>query len=124
MSKAWAEKNKSVEPKDMKGTDETFAHRNAMGTGPYTLESWQPDVRMVFKRNPNWWGKMDGNVTRLSTPPSSLQRHALLRCCRVKWTLCSTPHPQDLARLRANPDLKVVDGFGKPHHFPGHGPVP
>ncbi|HOD32539.1 MAG TPA: ABC transporter substrate-binding protein, partial [Holophaga sp.] len=65
LSKAWAEKNKSVDPKDIKNKDETFAHRNAMGTGPYTLESWQPDVRMVFKRNPNWWGKMDGNVTEI-----------------------------------------------------------
>ena len=54
MSKAWAEKNKSVDPKDMKAADENFAHRNAMGTGPYTLESWQPDQRMVFKRNPHW----------------------------------------------------------------------
>lgn len=34
MSKAWAEKNKSVEPKDSKTKDENFAHRNAMGTGP------------------------------------------------------------------------------------------
>ena len=37
MSKAWAEKNKSVEPKDIKTKDETFAHRNALGTGPYQL---------------------------------------------------------------------------------------
>ena len=34
MSKAWAEKNKSVEPKDIKTQDENFAHRNANGTGP------------------------------------------------------------------------------------------
>ena len=56
MSKAWAEKNKSVEPKDIKTKDESFAHRNAMGTGPFMVESWQPDQKMVFKRNPNWWG--------------------------------------------------------------------
>ena len=31
MSKAWAEKNNSVEPKDIRAKDETFAHRNAMG---------------------------------------------------------------------------------------------
>ena len=34
MSKAWAEKNKSVEPKDIKTPEESYAHRNAMGTGP------------------------------------------------------------------------------------------
>ena len=38
MSKAWAEKNNSVEPKDIKTQDENFAHRNANGTGPFILK--------------------------------------------------------------------------------------
>ncbi|GKS98810.1 ABC transporter substrate-binding protein [Acidovorax sp. SUPP3434] len=110
MSKAWAEKNKSVEPKDIKGTDENFAHRNAMGTGPYTLESWQPDVRMVFKRNPNWWGTMEGNVTEIVYTPikSASTRVAALLSGEVDMVL--DPSPQDLARLRSGADLKVVDG--------------
>lgn len=110
MSKAWAEKNKSVEPKDIKGSDENFAHRNAMGTGPYTLESWQPDVRMVFKRNPAWWGSMDGNVTEIIYTPikSAATRVAALLSGEVDMVL--DPSPQDLARLRASADLKVVDG--------------
>ena len=43
MSKAWAEKNNSVEPKDIRAKDETFAHRNAMGTGQFTVKEWLPD---------------------------------------------------------------------------------
>ncbi|MBS0507460.1 MAG: ABC transporter substrate-binding protein [Proteobacteria bacterium] len=111
MSKAWAEKNKSVEPKDMKGKDENFAHRNAMGTGPYTLDSWQPDVKMVFKRNPNWWGKMDGNVTEIVYTPikSSATRIAALLSGEVDMVL--DPSPQDLQRLRSSPDIQVVDGL-------------
>lgn len=110
MSKAWAEKNKSVEPKDMKAADENFAHRNAMGTGPYTLVSWQPDQRMVFKRNPHWWGKMDGNVTEIVYTPikSAATRIAALLSGEVDMVL--DPTPQDLGRLRASPELKVVDG--------------
>ncbi|MFN3376248.1 MAG: ABC transporter substrate-binding protein [Burkholderiaceae bacterium] len=110
MSKAWAEKNKSVEPKDMKAAEENFAHRNAMGTGPYVLESWQPDVKMVFKRNPNWWGKMEGNVTEIVYTPikSAATRIAALLSGEVDMVL--DPTPQDLGRLRANPDLKVIDG--------------
>ncbi|HEX2545670.1 MAG TPA: ABC transporter substrate-binding protein, partial [Ramlibacter sp.] len=57
MSKAWAEKNRSVEPKDIRTKDETFAHRNAMGTGPFMVKDWQPDQRLVMVRNPNYWGK-------------------------------------------------------------------
>ena len=48
MSKAWSEKNKATEPKDIKTKDESFSHRNAMGTGPYVVESWQPDQKLVF----------------------------------------------------------------------------
>ena len=70
MSKAWAEKNNSVEPKDLKNVaQETFANRNAMGTGPFTLKQWVPDQKMVFAKNPNWWGKMEGNVTEIIYTP-------------------------------------------------------
>ena len=111
MSKAWAEKSKSVDPKDMKAADENFAHRNAMGTGPYVLTSWQPDQRMVFKRNPNWWGKMEGNVTEIVYTPikSAATRIAALLSGEVDMVL--DPTPQDLGRLRASADLKVIDGL-------------
>ncbi|MCW5256574.1 ABC transporter substrate-binding protein [Verminephrobacter aporrectodeae subsp. tuberculatae] len=111
MSRAWAEKNRSVEPKDIKGTEENFAHRNAMGTGPYTLESWQPEVKMVFKRNPDWWGKMEGNVTEMVYTPikSTATRMAALLSGELDMVL--DPAPQDLARLRATPELKVIDGL-------------
>jgi peptide/nickel transport system substrate-binding protein len=52
MSKAWAEKNKSVEPKDIRTKDESFAHRNAMGTGPFMVKEWQPDQKLVLVKNP------------------------------------------------------------------------
>lgn len=111
MSKAWAEKNRSVEPKDIKGADENFAHRNAMGTGPYTLDAWQPDVKMVFKRNPNWWGQMEGNVTEIVYTPikSAATRIAALLSGEVDMVL--DPSPQDLQRLRSSGDIKVVDGL-------------
>ena len=111
MSKAWAEKNRSVEPKDIKGTDENYAHRNAMGTGPFTLESWQPDVRMVLKRNPNWWGKMDSNVTEIVYSPikSGATRIAAVLSGEVDMVL--DPAPQDLARLRSNAEMRVIDGL-------------
>lgn len=110
MSKAWAEKNKSVEPKDIKATEETFAHRNAMGTGPYILKEWVPDQRMVFERNPNYWGKINSNVTQIVYTPikADATRMAALLSGEVDFVL--DPTPQDLPRLRNNPNLKVIDG--------------
>jgi peptide/nickel transport system substrate-binding protein len=110
MSRAWSEKNKSVEPKDIKTKDESFAHRNAMGTGPFMVESWQPDQKLVLKRNPNWWGKADGNVTEIVYTPikSEATRAAALLSGEVDLVL--DPSPQDLGRLRSSKDLKVMDG--------------
>ena len=38
-----------------------YAVRNANGTGPYMLKSYEPDNRVVLVANPHWWGKR-GNV--------------------------------------------------------------
>ena len=110
MSKAWAEKNKSVEPKDIRTKDETFAHRNAMGTGQYMVKEWQPDQKLVLVKNPNYWGKSDSNVTEIIYTPikSEATRVAALLSGEVDFIL--DPSPQDLARLRGNGNLKVIDG--------------
>lgn len=110
MDQGWAEKNKSVEPKDIKTKDENFAHRNANGTGPFMLKSWDQDVKLVLARNPNWWGKMDGNVTEIVYSPikSEATRIAALLSGEVDMVL--DPSPADLARLRTAPALKVLDG--------------
>jgi peptide/nickel transport system substrate-binding protein len=110
MSKAWSEKNKSVEPKDIKTKDENFAHRNAMGTGPFMVESWQPDQKLVLKSNPNWWGKLEGNLTEIVYTPIKTEttRAAALLSNEIDMVL--DPSPQDLARMRSNSALKVIDG--------------
>ncbi len=114
MSKAWAEKNKSVEPKDIRTKDESFAHRNAMGSGAYMVKEWQPDQKLVLVKNPNWWGWAAGvattNVTEIIYTPikSEATRGAALLSGEVDFSL--DPSLQDLPRLRAAPSLKVLDG--------------
>jgi len=110
MSKAWAEKNRSLEAKDIRTKDETFAHRNAMGTGQFMVKEWQPDQKLVLVRNPNYWGKVDSNVTEIIYTPikSEATRVAALLSGEVDFVL--DPSPNDLARMRASPNLKVIDG--------------
>ena len=55
MNKAWCEKNNAVATQDFAKEKEAYTARNAMGTGPYLLVSRDPDVKSVFKKNPNWW---------------------------------------------------------------------
>ena len=110
MDKDWSEKNRSVEPKDIKTKDENFAHRNANGTGPFMLKSWDQDVKLVLAKNPAWWGKMDGNVSEIVYTPikSEATRVAALLSGEVDMVL--DPSPADLARLRSASNLKVLDG--------------
>ncbi len=111
MSKAWAEKNKSVDPKDIRAKDENFAHRNAMGTGQYTVKEWLPDQKLVLVKNPNHWGTNASNVTEIIYTPIKAEatRVAALLSGEVDFIL--DPSPQDLPRIRSASNLKVIDGI-------------
>jgi peptide/nickel transport system substrate-binding protein len=112
MSKAWSEKNRVTRPQDYVNKEETFAVRNANGTGPFMLKSREVDVRTVFAENPNWWGKAKkkGNVTEIVYTPirQAATRTAALLSGEIDFVL--DPAPQDLDRMRQNPNLKVVEG--------------
>jgi peptide/nickel transport system substrate-binding protein len=112
MDREWSEKHKSLEPKDIKTKDENFAHRNSNGTGPFMLKGWEQDVKLTLVKNPARWGKPvdGGNVTEIVYQPikSEATRVAALLSGEVDMVL--DPSPADLARLRAAPNLKVVDG--------------
>src|SRR5882762_11239128 len=66
MSKAWCTKNKVERPLDFSAKEESYASTHANGTGPYMLKLREPDVKTVMVRNPNWWGKLQGNVNEVT----------------------------------------------------------
>ena len=71
MDKGWAEANNAVKVQDYEGGEDTFAAKNANGTGPYKLISREPDVRTVLEINENYWGKDEFpmDVTRIEYTP-------------------------------------------------------
>ena len=112
MSKAWAEKNNVVKPQDYNAKQETFAVRNANGTGPFTLLRYEADVRTTLKANPAWWGKGTsaggGNVDEVhyQVIQADATRLAALQSGQIDFVI--DPPFQDLARLKADASLKVV----------------
>jgi len=58
-----------LKPQDYKNKEETYASRNANGTGPFVLKSREADVKTVLVLNSNWWGKMEGNVNEIVYQP-------------------------------------------------------
>ena len=109
MDKGWAEANNAVKVQDYEGGEDTFAAKNANGTGPYKLVSREPDVRTVLEMNENYWGKDEFpmDVTRIEYTPiqNAATRVAALLSGEVDF-IQDVP-VQDLQRVAAADGLDV-----------------
>ena len=111
MSKAWCTKHNVTKPQDFKAKEETYASRNANGTGPYILKSREPDVKTVAVRNSNWWGKMEGNVDEIVYQPIKQDGTRLAALLSGEIDFVLDPPPQDIPMLKQNPKIKVLEGM-------------
>ena len=108
MSKAWSrEAQASRCAQDFNGKQETFAVRNANGTGPYPLERYEPDIRTVLKTQSALVGLERASARATSTRSvwlpirSDATRLAALISGEVDLVL-DPPFP-DVARLKTEP---------------------
>jgi peptide/nickel transport system substrate-binding protein len=114
MSKAWALRNGAARPQDYKNAEDTYASRNANGTGPFRFVSWEPEVKTVLRKNPDWWGiregRFEGNVDEVVYRPikSDATRMAALVTGEIDFVL--DPPLQDVARLKSNAAVSVIEG--------------
>lgn len=110
MSRAWAKKHGVERPQDFTNKEETYAARNANGTGPYVLKSRDPDVKTVMVLNSNWWGKMEGNVNEIVFQPikQGATRLAALLSGEIDFVL--DPDVQDVPRLKSDPKIRILEG--------------
>ena len=111
MSKRWAVAHHVERAQDFNARQETFAVRNANGTGAYQLERYEPDIRTTLKAFPQWWNRKNpdnGNVDSASfiTIRSDATRLAALHSGEVDLVL--DPPYQDVEQLRHDPDLAVT----------------
>ena len=109
MDSGWAEEHDVMVPQDFAAKEETYAVRNANGTGPFVLASRAPDELTELTRNADWWGwgEFPGNVQKIEYRPISnaATRVAALPSGEVDFVL--DPPLQDLERIKAASDLKV-----------------
>lgn len=112
MSRAWAEKHGVQQPQDFNARQETFAVRNANGTGPFVLKRYEPDARLVLTAHPGWWGHGTkhggGNVTEItySVIQSDATRMAALATGEADFVI--DPPFQDVARLAQDKRVKFA----------------
>src|SRR6266702_6114453 len=108
MSKSWCEKNNAKEPVDVRKGKENAATLKANGTGPFMLKSREPGVRTIFVPNPNYWTKVESNITEAVFTPigNAATRVAALISGDIDMM---EPVPlQDLDRLKADPAIKLM----------------
>ena len=111
MSKAWASRHGVERAQDFNGKQETFAVRNANGTGPFRLDRYEPDVRVVLKANAQWWGRGDkrnGNLDEVTFLPIRQEATRLAALSSGEVDLVLDPPFQDVARLKTDPGLAVL----------------
>ena len=110
LDKQWAEKHKVTKPLDFKNKEESFASFNTNGTGPYMLVSRAPGIKTVYKRNPNWWDKPEGNVQEIVYTQISNDATRLAALVSGEIDFVLDPAPRDVPRLRSTSGVKIVDG--------------
>jgi peptide/nickel transport system substrate-binding protein len=107
-NRQWLVDNNSLKPTDAAKKIEGYATHNANGTGPFKVESYRPDTRTVLVVNPDWWDKPRHNLDRIEFTPiaSAPTRVAALLSGDINFT--ENAPLQDLDRLRAAPNVKVL----------------
>jgi peptide/nickel transport system substrate-binding protein len=110
MSKKWCEENKATTPVDRRKGIENTASFKANGTGPYRVRERQPNVRTVFVRNPTYWGKIDGNVQEVIFTPISNPATRVAALLSGEIDVMEPVPVQDIARVNASPNARVVGG--------------
>ncbi len=110
MSKAWAEKNRSTNIQDFKAKEENYASRNVMGTGPYKITGWMPDQKITMAINKDWWDTNKGNITEVTYLPIKSEPTRVAALLSGDVDLVSDVPPQDVAKLKADPKIRMLEG--------------
>jgi peptide/nickel transport system substrate-binding protein len=114
MSRAWCEKHRVAQPQDFKTGEETYASRQANGTGPYVLVRREAEIATVLKRNPQWWGtaegRFEGNVDEIVYRPIKSDATRMAALASGELDLVLDPPLQDIPRLKREAKLRVLEG--------------
>ncbi len=107
--------------KDSQGRDKgmvakeanTYASRNASGTGPFTITARQQGVKVVFTRFSGYWDKASkGNVSEVILTPIAENSTRVAALLSGDVDFIAPVPPTDLAKLRKNRKLSLVELAG------------
>jgi len=103
--------------KDEKGNDKaaivkngaSFASTHSSGTGPYTVESREQGVKVVFKRNPNYWDKASkGNADTVILTPIKDNQTRVAALLSGDVDFIAPVAPNEFGQVESNDKVKLV----------------
>ncbi|WP_051254953.1 ABC transporter substrate-binding protein [Pontibacillus marinus] len=85
---------------------------NPIGTGPYKMIEWKKNSKITFEANKEYWGgePTTGKIV-YNIIPDNTTRVAALESGDIDF-VHSPLSPQDISRIKANKDFKVVETQG------------
>lgn len=92
------------------GTREKL-NQQPVGTGPFRFVDYQQDAVIRFQANPDYWGdkpKIDDLIFAITVDPTARIQRLQAGECQV----ASYPAPADVAGLKADPNLTVMEQPG------------
>jgi len=112
MNKAWAEANNAADPQNLTQKVENGATLAAMGTGPYSLVSRQPDVSTVMRAFPDYWDKANikNDFTEIVYRPIKENATRIAALLSGEIDFVQDLPPQDIQRLQTTDGITVNAG--------------
>jgi peptide/nickel transport system substrate-binding protein len=109
MSKKWLEEHNALKPGNTSTGVTTYASTHADGTGPFRLESYEPDSKTVMTVNESWWDKPEHNLKRIEFRPIKSDATRVAALLSGEVDMIATVPLQDISRISETPGFKVVE---------------
>jgi peptide/nickel transport system substrate-binding protein len=109
MSRTWMARHDALKPGNITTGTTTYASTNANGTGPFKLETYQPDARTVMVVNEAWWDKPQHNLKRIEFRPIRSDATRVAALLSGELDMIAPAPLQDLARIGQAAGFKVVE---------------
>ena len=108
MDRGWTEAKGAPTPDKEGGTATTF---EANGTGPFQLNSRDPDVETVLEPFSNWWGEAEHNLTRAVYKPLKADATRVAALISGEVDMIEPVPLQNISQLEAADGIEVLSGI-------------
>ncbi|MEP5731645.1 MAG: ABC transporter substrate-binding protein [Sulfitobacter sp.] len=104
----WAENHEAQRPNKDNGN---YATLNTNGTGAFRVTAREPGLRTVLEPNATWWDEAEHNITKAELTPIQNPATAVAALLSGDVDFINPVPIQDTERLKANPDVNVIQGI-------------